>query len=74
MTKLDPGLFMQGLFHPPGAWRDSEIQLDGALDIAHSILVAQMVGQGLFDDVFQARQSALKFNVSVRIANRFWEA
>lgn len=58
MSKIDPGLFIQGDGHHPWGWRDSQAQLDGAMDIARSIRVAQMAGQALFDIAFMADQSA----------------
>ncbi len=62
MSKMHLGLSMRGIGYHPSGWRDPEVQLDGAIDIAHSISVAQIAEQGLFDFVFLADQSALNFN------------
>ena len=58
MSQIGPGLFIRGDGHHPWGWRDSQVELDGATDIARSIRVAQMAGQGLFDIAFMADQSA----------------
>jgi FMN-dependent oxidoreductase (nitrilotriacetate monooxygenase family) len=53
---------MRGIGYHPSGWRDPHVQLDGAIDIAHSIKVAQIAEKGMFDFVFLADQSALNFN------------
>ena len=62
MSKLHLGLSMRGIGYHPSGWRDPHVQLDGAIDIAHSIKVAQIAEKGMFDFVFLADQSALNFN------------
>ncbi len=62
MSKLHLGLSMRGIGYHPSGWRDTHVQLDGVIDIAHSIKMAQIAEKGLFDFVFLADQSALNFN------------
>ena len=62
MARLHLGLSMRGIGYHPSAWRDPGVQLDGAIDVLHSISVARTAERGLFDFVFLADQSALNFN------------
>ena len=58
MSKIEPGLFMRGDAHHPWVWRDSQALLEGSMDIAPSIRVAQMDELGLFDIAFLTDESA----------------
>ena len=62
MARLHLGVSLRGIGDHPSAGRDPGVQLDGAIDVLHSISVARTAERGLFDFVFLADQSALNFN------------